>query len=125
VHHSTAGNGVYKIKIKIFCNSLYRITVTVHYVLGLRFWCLMPLISVISWRSALLMRETGENHRPAACHYQALSHNFFISSIHLCAIVYPFVLFLLFTSLSFDLRLLIVPCVSSTYKCLINISRPV
>jgi hypothetical protein len=29
-HHSTAGNGVYKIKIKIFCNSLYRITVTVH-----------------------------------------------------------------------------------------------
>jgi ABC-type uncharacterized transport system permease subunit len=25
-------------------------------------------ISVISWRSALLVEETGENHRPAASH---------------------------------------------------------
>ena len=35
-------------------------------------------ISVISWRSVLLMEETGvpgENHRPATSHQQTLSHN--------------------------------------------------
>ena len=35
-------------------------------------------ISVISWRSVLLVEETGgpgENHRPAACHWQLLSYN--------------------------------------------------
>ena len=35
-------------------------------------------ISVISWRSLLLMEETGvpgENHRPATSHRQTLSHN--------------------------------------------------
>ena len=36
-------------------------------------------ISVISWRSVLLVEETGgpgENHRPVASHYkQTLSHN--------------------------------------------------
>ena len=35
-------------------------------------------ISVVSWRSALLVEETrvpGENHRPAASHCQTLSHN--------------------------------------------------
>jgi len=35
-------------------------------------------ISVISWLSILLMEETGvpgENHRPAASHWQTLSHN--------------------------------------------------
>jgi len=35
-------------------------------------------ISVISWRSALLVEETGgpgENHRPVASHRQTLSHN--------------------------------------------------
>jgi hypothetical protein len=34
-------------------------------------------ISVISWRSVLLVEETGvpgENHRPVASHRQALSH---------------------------------------------------
>jgi hypothetical protein len=36
-------------------------------------WCLTPFsnISVISWRSVLLMKETGvpgENHRPVASH---------------------------------------------------------
>jgi hypothetical protein len=34
-------------------------------------------ISVISWRSVLLMQETGvprENHRPAVSHWQTLSH---------------------------------------------------
>ena len=36
------------------------------------------IISVISWRSVLLVVETvvpGENHRPAASHSQTLSHN--------------------------------------------------
>jgi len=35
-------------------------------------------ISVISWRSVLLMEETGvpgENHRPAGSHWQTFSHN--------------------------------------------------
>jgi hypothetical protein len=35
-------------------------------------------ISVILWRSVLLVKETrvpGENHRPTASHRQTLSHN--------------------------------------------------
>ena len=35
-------------------------------------------ISVILWRSVLLVEETGvpgENHQPAASHCQTLSHN--------------------------------------------------
>jgi len=35
-------------------------------------------ISVIAWRSVLLVEETGvpgENHRPVASHCQTLSHN--------------------------------------------------
>ena len=31
-------------------------------------------ISVIPWRSVLLVEETGENYRPAASHWQTLSH---------------------------------------------------
>jgi len=40
-------------------------------------------ISVISWRSVLLMEETGlpeETHRPVASHWQALSHNVLFST---------------------------------------------
>jgi hypothetical protein len=43
-------------------------------------------ISVISWRSVLLVGETwgpGENHRPVASHWQTLSHNV----VHLALIV--------------------------------------
>jgi len=35
-------------------------------------------ISVLSWLSVLFVEETGvpgENHRPAASHWQTLSHN--------------------------------------------------
>ena len=32
-------------------------------------------ISVISWRSVLLVEETVENHQPIASHRQTLSHN--------------------------------------------------
>ena len=34
-------------------------------------------ISAISWKSVLLVEETGpeENHRPVASHWQTLSHN--------------------------------------------------
>ena len=42
-------------------------------------------ISVILWRSVLLVEETlvpRENHRSAACHWQKLSHNV-VSSTHL------------------------------------------
>ena len=31
--------------------------------------------SAISWRSVLLVGETGENHRSAVSHSQTLSHN--------------------------------------------------
>jgi hypothetical protein len=31
--------------------------------------------AVISWRSALLVEETGENHRPIPSHCLTLSHN--------------------------------------------------
>ena len=37
-------------------------------------------ISVISWRSVLLMEETGQNHRPVASHWRTLSHNDCIGS---------------------------------------------
>jgi hypothetical protein len=42
-------------------------------------------ISVISWRSISLVEESGEpgeNHRPAASHWQTLSHNV-VSSTHI------------------------------------------
>ena len=32
-------------------------------------------ISVILWRSVLLVEETGENHRPIASHWQTLAQN--------------------------------------------------
>jgi hypothetical protein len=38
-------------------------------ILGVELGCLTPLISVISWRSVLIVEQTGvpgENHRPAA-----------------------------------------------------------
>ena len=40
-------------------------------------------ISVLSWRSALLVEETGvpgENHRPAANHLHMSSHNVVLST---------------------------------------------
>jgi hypothetical protein len=42
-------------------------------------------ISVISWRSILLVGDTGvpgENHRPAASQWQTLSH--YVYRVHLC-----------------------------------------
>ena len=39
------------------------------------FYATFNNISVISWRSVLLVEETGENYRPAASHWQTLSHN--------------------------------------------------
>ena len=41
-------------------------------------------ISVISWLSVLLIEEIGEpgdNHQPAASHYQTLSHNVVSSTL--------------------------------------------
>ena len=40
--------------------------------------CIANDISVISWRSVLLVEEIGvpeENHRPVASHLQTLPHN--------------------------------------------------
>jgi len=42
-------------------------------------------ISVILWRSVLLVQETrvpGENHQPVASHWQTLSHNVVSSTPH-------------------------------------------
>ena len=39
-------------------------------------------ISVILWQSVLLVEETGENHWPAASHWQTLSHNVVLSTPH-------------------------------------------
>ena len=44
-------------------------------------------ISVISWRSVLLVEETGDNHRPAASHWQTLSHNVVWSTYRLSRIL--------------------------------------
>jgi len=46
-------------------------------------------ISVILWRSVLLVMETGvprENHRPVASHGQTLSHNVVLSTPRLSGI---------------------------------------
>ena len=46
-------------------------------------------ILVISWRSVLLMEETGipgENHLPVASHWQTLSHNVLSSTPHMMGI---------------------------------------
>ena len=46
-------------------------------------------ISAISWRSVLLVEETGvpgENHRPAASYRQTLSHNIVSSTPRLSGI---------------------------------------
>ena len=52
-------------------------------------WCLVNAtfnnISAISWWSVLFVEETGvprENHRPAASHWQTLSHNVVSSTPH-------------------------------------------
>jgi energy-converting hydrogenase Eha subunit E len=34
---------------------------------------IFKIISVISWRSVLLVEETGENHQPVVSHWQTLS----------------------------------------------------
>ena len=46
-------------------------------------------ISAISWRSVLMVKETGvpgENHRPVTSHLQTLSHNIVSSTPHLSGI---------------------------------------
>jgi len=46
-------------------------------------------ISVILWRSVLLVKETGilrENHWPAASHWQSWSHNVASSTLRLSGI---------------------------------------
>ena len=44
------------------------------------FYATFNNISVISWRSVLLLEETGENHRPVRSHLQTLSHNVVLST---------------------------------------------
>ena len=70
-------------------------------------------ISAISWRSVLLVEETGgpgENYRPAASHCQALSHN----AVHLGLIEIRtlFVLEILFYTKTIIVKLIIIRRVS-------------
>jgi hypothetical protein len=78
----------YDIFLSQFCTILEMINSFMEIILNLKmvglvwnWWCLMPLstyISAISWRSVLLMEETGvpgENHQPVVSHWQTLSHN--------------------------------------------------
>ena len=73
--------------IFLFCIALRTARIT-HFILNVClfvcFVCLMVFnatfnnISVISWRSVLLVEETvapGENHRPVTSQWQTLSHN--------------------------------------------------
>ena len=49
-------------------------------------------ISVISWRSVLLVEETGvhgKNHRPAASHLQPLSHYVELSTVEDLPMIIP------------------------------------
>jgi hypothetical protein len=64
------------------CRTLYMLPIFIIIVglamLGL--WCLTSLSTIFqsSWRSFLLVKETGvsgENHRPFTCHWQTLSHH--------------------------------------------------
>jgi hypothetical protein len=46
-------------------------------------------VSVILWRSVLLVEETGvpgENHQPVTSHWQTLSHNIVLSTPRLTGI---------------------------------------
>ena len=52
----------------------------------LKFIATFNNISVISWWSVLLVEETGENHRPAASHWQTSSHNVLSSTPRLSEI---------------------------------------
>ena len=85
------------------------------------FVCLMVLsatynnISVISWRSVLLVEETGgpgENHRSVTSHWQTLSHKIcmFCRSLFVLLSLFLWSLCCLFF---LDLRVLITPLVSS------------
>ena len=66
-----------KIPWKIDCN-VDKMKVWLHYGFGLVFNATFDNISVMSWWSVLLVKETrghGENHQPVASHCQTLSHN--------------------------------------------------
>ena len=67
----------YYSSIQVFCQNYCGVIMTVR-VMVLMFNTTFNTISVISWRSVLLVDETGEprdNHRPATSHWQTLSHN--------------------------------------------------
>ena len=64
---------------------------SIQYILGVRFMVFIATfnsISVTQWRSVLLVEETGEIHRPAASHWQFLSHNVVLSTLRLWRKIY-------------------------------------
>jgi hypothetical protein len=76
------------LNIICFLRNGFGCTCHVHRVSDMVFSATFNIISVISWRSALLVKEIGipgENHRPTASHWQTLSHNVVIEYTSLIA----------------------------------------
>ena len=72
-HHTNINNTNKIVDVKV--SNTYSLLIY-----GLCLWCSTPLsiFSAISWRSVLLVKETGvrgENHRSVAIYWQTLSHN--------------------------------------------------
>ena len=69
----------HSLTLLLYCLHVYAVVVFLSG-FGLVLWCLMPLSTIFQLyrRSVLLVEETGgpgENHTPAASHWQTWSHN--------------------------------------------------
>ena len=81
-------SGTFCITLKYYINCIYRHRVMLFKYNSWSCWWAMDMvfnitfnnISVISWRSVLLLKETGENLRSVTSHWQTLLHNV-VSSI--------------------------------------------
>ena len=81
-----------KFCIKMYCHEQYvvyhhdlHVTLSYHMLVFTVLNATFNNISAISWRSVLLVEETGvfgENSRPVASHRQTLSHNIVSSTLH-------------------------------------------
>jgi hypothetical protein len=61
--------------------NLLEVKIVSFFVMCMAFNSTFNKISVISWRSVLLVEVAGENHRPVASHWQTLSYNVVSSTL--------------------------------------------